>query len=398
MVASVTGMTGPRAPAPANPSAQELHAAFDAPAPMTVGLEEELMLLDPRTLDLTPRAAELLDRTRGDGRFKQELPAAQLEIVSPPLAGAAEAERFLLAARGDLAHAAAGLVRLGAAGVHPFARPEGILNDGTRYERTVAEYGRIASRQLVCGLQVHVAVRGAERALAVYNGLRNRLPELMALAANAPFYAGEDTGLATVRPKICELLPRQGVPPALASWEEFADHLRWGGHAGAVPEPRTWWWELRPHPAYGTLELRVPDAQATAADAGAVVAVVHALAARLAARHDAGKDEPPAAGWRIEQNRWSALSRGSHAELADLDSGLRSAPGERLHALLDELEPAAAGLGAERQLAHARGLAEACGADRQRAAGGPRAAAEWLAERYLDPLPADSTNAGAAPR
>ena len=96
---------------------------------------------------------------------------------------------------------------------------------------------------------------GHARTLAVYNALRSHLPELAALAANAPYYAGRDTGLASVRPKICDLLPRQGVPPAIPSWDAYVSALRWGAAAGALPEPGRWWWELRPHPDHGTLEL-----------------------------------------------------------------------------------------------------------------------------------------------
>jgi carboxylate-amine ligase len=369
--------------AAANPSAAELRAVFDEPAPLTVGIEEELMLLDPGTLDLVPRAREVLGLVEGDERYKLELPAAQLEIMSPPLQNAAIAQEFLLDARRDLAEATSGTVKLAAAGVHPFASTEGALNEGERYDGTAERYGRIARRQLVFGLQVHVAVRGAERALAVYNGLRNHLPEIMALAANAPFYGGEDTGLATVRPKLAELLPRQGVPPAIASWEEFAAELEWGERTGAVPEPRTWWWELRPHPAYGTLEMRVPDAQTTAADAGAIVAVAHALSAHLGEMHDAGETLEPAPSWRIEENRWSALSRGARGEFADLATGHLRPGADRLHTLLDELEPVARRLGAATQLAHARELVEASGADRQRAAGGAREATESLVSGYL---------------
>ncbi len=155
--------------------------------------------------------------------------------------------------------------------MHPFAAPLGELNGGERYDLTADEYGDIARSQLVCALQVHVAVGGADRTLAVYNGLRPWLPLVAALAANAPFHAGRDTGLASIRPKIGEQLPRQGIPPAIGSWEAFAAALAWGAASGAVPEPRRWWWELRPHPAYGTLEVRVPDAQSTVAEAGAVV-------------------------------------------------------------------------------------------------------------------------------
>ena len=365
-------------------TAADIRAAFDAPGPLTVGIEEELMLIDPSTLDLAPKSRDLLERVDGDPRYKLELPAAQLEIVSPPLTSAHAVREFLGTARHDLKHAADGLVRLGGAGVHPFAGPEGELNAGDRYQRTIDEYGRIARRQLVFGLQAHVAVRGADRALAVYNAMRGYLPDLLALAANAPFYGGEDTGLATVRPKVNELLPRQGVPPAIASWEAWADALRWGAALGTVPEARVWWWELRPHPTYGTLEVRVPDTQATVEDAAGVVATIHCLAHWLGERHDAGEPLAAAPTWRIEENRWRALSRGLDGHLADLNTGETAPERDRLHRLLDELAPSAEALTCADELAFARALAEHNGADRQRAAAGgrARAAVEWLIERY----------------
>ena len=202
--------------------------------------------------------------------------------------------------------------------MHPFAAVLGELNAGERYDLTRDEYGDIARSQLVCALQVHVAVGGADAALAVYNGLRPWLPLLAALAANAPFHGGRDTGMASVRPKIGEQLPRQGIPPAIASWDALADALRWGAASGAVPEPRRWWWELRPHPAYGTLEVRVPDAQATVEDAAAVAAVVHALVAWLRERALAGEPLASPDTWRLEENRWRAARWGMDAELADL--------------------------------------------------------------------------------
>jgi glutamate---cysteine ligase / carboxylate-amine ligase len=369
-------------------TAESLTTTFDAPAPFTVGIEEELMLLDPETLDLTPKSAELLERVEGDGRFKLELPAAQFEIASPALKGAADVADFLGPARRDLRQAAAGLAELACSGVHPFAGEEGELNAGERYKRTRREYGGLARRQLVFGLQVHVAVRPAGKALAVYNGLRDYLPELLALAANSPFYRGADTGLAAVRPKLCELLPRQGVPPPLESWDEYAEALAWGRRAGGVPEAAVWWWELRPHPSFGTIEVRVPDAQVTVDDAAAIAATVHALARALAERHDAGEAAPPAASWRIEENRWQALRHGLDGTLADLASGEPAPTRDRLKALLDELEPHAQTLGAGDQLRHARVLARSNGADRQRArygGGGMRALTEWLVEGFALP-------------
>jgi carboxylate-amine ligase len=371
-----------------SPDAAQIRAIFDAPAPLTVGIEEELMLLDPDTLDLAPRAEELRARTGNDGRFKIEMPKAQFEIASPALRDAPAAAEFLLQARRDLAAAGDGLVRLACSGVHPFADEEGPVNAGERYTRVVREYGPMARRQLVFGLQVHVAVRGADRALAVYNGLRLRLPELMALAANAPFYRGQDTGLATVRPKLCQLLPRQGVPPALSSWDEYAGALRWGARAGGVSDPGLWWWELRPHTSFGTLELRVPDAQATVADSAAIVAVVHALAAWLGDRHDQGEREQPAPTWRIEENRWQALRHGLDGSLADLDTGEPAPTRERLRALLDTLAPYARKVGCEHELGGARALAEANGADRQReaqASGGFRGLTEYLVAGFEQP-------------
>jgi len=367
-------------------SAAGLRAAFESVQPFTVGIEEEVMLLDSETLDLAPRAAELLDRVAGDARFKAELPAAQVEIVTEPKRSAAEALDALQAGRRDLARAAEGLARLAVAGTHPFADPEGELSAVKRYDRIRAEYGPIARRQLVAALQVHVAVGGAERALAAYNGLRPYLPELAALGANARFHDGRDTGLASVRPKISELLPRQGVPPALDSWDRFAEELRWGARAGAVAEPRLWWWELRPHPRFGTLEVRVPDAQTTVAEAAGVVGLVHALVASIAERHDAGEELPAAPRWRIEENRWSAARHGVEGAMADLRTGEPEPTRQRLLRLIGDVEPAAARLGSAQALSQARCLVEANGAIRQRTVGrsvGARGLTAWMAERFL---------------
>jgi glutamate---cysteine ligase / carboxylate-amine ligase len=369
------------------PSSDELRAAFDRPAPLTLGVEEELMLLDPETLDLVPHATEVLARLEGDRRFKPELPAAQLEILTSPAARVSEATAALAAGRRDLAAAAGGLVRLAAAGAHPFAAPEGELNRGTRYERTAAEYGDRARRQLVFALQVHVAPGSAGRALAVYNALRSHLPVIAALAANAPFHGGADTGLASVRPTISAQLPRQGVPPMLEGWEDYAAQLAWGAAAGPVADPSAWWWELRPHPRFGTLELRVPDAQTTVAEAGAVAAFVQCLVADLCRRHDVGERLPAVPSWRITENRWWAARDGLDAELADLETGERIPLRASLPEWIERLEPLAAQLGCADELAAAAALARENGAVRQRRmvaeGASPRELTAWLADRWL---------------
>jgi carboxylate-amine ligase len=273
-----------------------------------------------------------------------------------------------------------------------------VLNADERYAHTRAEYGPIAARQLVSALQVHVAVGGADRTLSVYNALRAHLPLVAALAAHAPFYEGADCGLASVRPKLCELLPRQGVPPLIPSWDAFAADLAWGARAGTVLGARTWWWELRPHTVHGTLELRVPDTQATVSDAAAVAAAVHSLVGWLAARHDAGDELAPASSWRIEENRWSACRHGTNGVMADLATGEPQPTLAWLERLLDELVPTADSLGAVAGLAAARRLvrsgggasalrragAEAAGADPDERAIA-RAATRWLARVFADP-------------
>ena len=354
-----------------------LRARFDRSGPLTVGLEEEVLLLDPETLDLAPVAAEVLDRLADPARFKPELPAAQLEIVTAPHENLSGALHELAAGRRALVEASAGLARPAATGLHPFTNPEGELAPNEAYDHTRAEYGRVARLQLVSALQVHVAVGGADRSLAVYNALRSYLPEILALSANAPYIAGEDTGMATARPKINELLPRQGVPPSIASWDEFAEALRWGAAAGNVHSPRTWWWELRPHASYGTLEVRVPDAQTTFEDTAAVAGFVAALIEHLARRHDAGEPLPVLPTWRIEENRWSAARHGIDGTLADLDTGERRPTRDRLLELIDAI-------GAE----DARPLTDRGGAARQRSVAterGMAALGSWLADAFPPP-------------
>jgi len=373
--------------------AEELRAIFDEPAPITVGIEEEAMLLDAETLDLAPVGLAVVAAAADGALLKREAPAGQVEAATEPaadvpaaIAAVAEGRRALLAA------ASAVGVRPACVGVHPFAAGEGELNRSPHYDRAVARYGSFALRQQVASLQVHVCVRGSERALAVYNALRSYLPELAALAANAPFYEGRDTGCASVRPLICTLLPFQGLPPLLHSWQELAEGLAWAG------DEASWWWEMRPHRAHGTLELRVPDAQASLADAEAVAAVCHALATWLAERFDAGERLPAVPTWMIAENRLSAARLGIAGTMRDLETGEDVVTIEHLGRLLDVLAPVGDRIGCGAGIARARELlAEGGGATKLRAAaadGDLRAATAWLAERYQDePLASQSGSA-----
>jgi carboxylate-amine ligase len=351
----------------------QLRATFDAPAPFTIGLEEEVLLGHPETLELVPAGAEVVARA-ADPRIKLELPAAQVELMTRPHHSVADAIAELRELREKLAGAAAGIARPLAAAVHPTAPAHGLLNAGGRYDAIGDEYASIAHRQLVCALQVHVAVGGADRTLAVYNALRARLPLIAALAAAAPFHEGVDTGLASIRPVISAMLPRQGMPPAIPSWEAWLQELEWGARAGVGTDEGRWWWELRPHRTHGTLELRVPDVQPTLEAAAAVATTVHALVRHLAGVSDGGADVPT---WRLEENRWSALRHGVEGEMADLETGERRPTRELLDALLVGIEPHADG-----GLDAARALVERNTAIALRAQGVDRAAS-WLADRFL---------------
>jgi len=362
---------------------EAIRRAFEHPQPFTLGLEEELMVVDPGTLDLVPSADEALELVPGDVRFAKELRAAQLEIVTPVCMTAADACRELSAARRDLCDALDGRLRLLASGMHPFSTNYGAITHGERYAQIADEYAWAAKRSLVCGLHIHVALAGAERSLAVYNALRSYLPELAALGANSPFFEGREADMASVRPKFNEVYPRSGIPPAFERWEEFVDYLAWGRAGGLFPDASHLWWEMRPHPVHGTLEIRVLDAQTRVEDSAAIAAVVQALVAMLAARYDVGEPLPRHPSHRIAENAWRAYRYGVHGWLVDLDDGARIPTRDRLGGLLEELEPYAAPFAAAEQIEEARILLAGNGADRQRyvfARGGSVELARWLAD------------------
>jgi glutamate---cysteine ligase / carboxylate-amine ligase len=368
-------------------SAAALREAFDKPRPFAVGVEEEIMLLDPGSLDLLPDARELLEEMRLDPRFKTELPASQIEIATSPASTLALVQEELFQARRLLAERLGGRALLAVAGMHPFSGPSGLVTDSERYRHTLSRYGPVARQQLVCGLHVHLGISGADRVLRVYNEMRNYLPEIAALAANAPIFLGRDTELASIRPQIAGMMPRQGVPPALPSWEWLAEELEWGRTGGSLSRFGEWWWEMRPNIAFGTLEIRVPDAQTTVTDAIAVSAVVTALALWISERIDIDPVSEPVPEWRISENRWSAARFGVDGFLADPRTGRRRRTRDRLLELIEATAPAA-GTVAGDGLLHALRLLERGPAARQREvlrASGAQGVAEWLAERFLEP-------------
>jgi carboxylate-amine ligase len=344
---------------------------------LTLGLEEEVMLLDPHTLELAPAVEQALLLLGGDPRFVRELRSAQLELVTRPAPDVHAAACQLARARLTLAERLEPGLAFAAAGTHPWSSDWGELPEGERYEAIAKEYPSAPEQALPCGMHVHLAVAGADRTLAVYNALRSYLPELAALGANAPFLDGADTGLASVRPGLMRGMLRVGVPPAFATWEELAAYVSWGRRGGLFPDASHLWWQLRLHLGLGTLELRVFDAQTRVQDAAAIAGVCQALVADLASRHDSGERLPVHDTHRIAENEWRATRYGVRGFLVDLDTGRRVPTRERLAALLERLGPAAGRLGAGDALLAAATLLADAGADRQR----------YVAEEYgLDGL------------
>lgn len=359
-----------------------LRAAFDQPAEVTIGVEEEFFVVDRASGDVTWVAPALCSHL-ADARFKTELPAAQLEHMTVPhrtLDGLAAALRT---ARSALVAGADGL-GFASAGTHPTAPLIDSVPDQPHYREMLAEHPWSARQQMVAALQVHVAVGPAPVAVAVHDALRSYLPDLLALSAASPFSNGRDTGLAAVRPLIATMLPRQGVPPAWGSWERYAQTRTWWEHAG-VTEERRIWWEARLRPAFGTIEVRVADGQPTSAQAAALATLIAGLACRLAQRARDGEPLAVHPTERIAENRWRAVRDGRSALLADLDSGDLEPLERRIQRLCEDVAPVVEGLGGSGLLAGVSDLLRSNGADQQRAAAeghGAQGAARWLAEVF----------------
>ncbi|HEY9333801.1 MAG TPA: glutamate-cysteine ligase family protein [Kribbella sp.] len=347
-----------------------VRSVFDRTVAGTIGLEEEILLVRRDSWLPAPAADVVADI--GDPRVKQELPSCQVEIATSVHTSAVDAVGELRWGRARIAAACAADVVPIAAAVHPLADLPVALAPTDRADGLKARYGEMIGRQLVSSVQIHLAFGDADCTLGVYHALRDLLPELAALAGAAPFAAGRDTGLCSVRPIIASELPRQGVPPIIASWTQFAEDLKWAVQ-GRESE---WWWELRPHIRYGTLELRVLDVQATSDRTEAIVRFVSALVARLTDLYYRGELAPPAPTWRIAENRWAALRHGVRGELLDLRTGTARSTSRCLYDLIDAAEPYAPG-----DLDDVRALVADPPVEQLRSLG-PHKLMPWLAEVF----------------
>src|SRR5918997_79925 len=330
---------------------------FGATPAYTVGVEEEFQLVDPASHKLVPAIEAVLAAREAAGvpedSVASELSASCVEMRSPIYDTVAELATELPALRRrvrDLAEVAG--ARLAASGSHPFseatAQP---ITAKERYRKVDKEMGWTARMQAIYGLHVHVAVPDAERAIRAVNALSRHVPLFVALSANSPFWGGSDTRLSSVRVKIFNLVPRSGLPPRFRSWEDFEGYVDALVGAGSIPDYSLCWWDVRPHPRLGTVELRAPDAQTEAARTASLAALAQCLVV-------AADEQPPENPLFIEENKWRATRYGLDARLHDFSSGRSATAREAARHLVKVLHPVSQDLGCEAELEGVLEIAE----------------------------------------
>lgn len=336
--------------------AEDVRRLFDEGRDLTVGIEEEFQLLDSESLELTGRFEEL--RRLADARFAAPLVVGELiqseaEVKTDPGETFADARADLWRRRLALARAADELgMRLGSTGVHPYSLWEDQqFIDSPHYQRVVAGLQYVAWTNNTFGMHVHVGVRGADRAIAVCDAFRTYLPTLLALSASSPFHRGYRTGLHTTRAQVfLRSFPRCGIPDAYGDWEAYADYAEFLYGTGSVREPTQIWWTLRAHHLYGTMEVRIADAQPLFADSIGLAGLTVALVGDLMERHDRGEQLPVYAGRFLEENRWRAVRNGLSGELIDLETGRPEPAVDAVRRLVARAESRAAELGVTAEL------------------------------------------------
>jgi carboxylate-amine ligase len=341
----------------------DLGGAFGSGDPFTIGVEEELFLVDPVTGHQANTSAAVKDRLGPvDGTVERELHACQVELITDVCRSAGDAVDMLDGLRRAVVATGAGLL---GSGTHPSAlEGEADITDKERYER-IRELLGDAVATPVGGLHIHVGMPDAETAIRTFNGLRLHLPLLQALAANSPFRHGRDTGLASAREVTIRGWPRSGVPRAMRDFDDFAVASRRLARAADVPDYTWFWWKLRPHPRLGTVEVRALDAQGSLQDTAALVALTHCLARQVALEPEPSPQTPSEV---IEEGMFRAARFGVDARLPDHDGRLRPLR-DVLGEVLDRVADHAEDLGCAAQLALLTPLLDCGGgAGRQRAA------------------------------
>jgi carboxylate-amine ligase len=355
---------GPAVDAPAVPG----WAQWRASSPYTVGLEEEVMLLDPREWTLAQRIDEVLPRLPPAlaAQVTAETHGAAIELASRPHDTAGAAGREIATLRAVLADqlAAMGLCAA-SAGTHPCAVwHETRISAGERYQFVYGSMRELARREPTFALHVHIGVANADDAIVLHNRLRAHLPLLLALSANSPFWQGRDTGLASARTPLFQAFPRTGIPRAFDSYADYVEAVDLLVRCEAFPEPTFLWWDVRPQPRFGTVEVRVMDAQTTPDETTALAALLQSVA-RLELEEGYAPPQLVEATEVLDENRFLAARDGMDAELIDPVAERRVPARKLLAELLDAARPHARALGCAAELDRVATLAAVPGAVRQ---------------------------------
>src|SRR5918996_151282 len=330
---------------------------FDQATDFTIAVEEEFALLDPESLDLVSRFEEVQAAARGtalEDHLVGELIASEVEIrtgrqetfaaVPPAMAERRSQLQSLVEPMGIL---------LGATGTHPWAdwKAQRII-DTPHYRQNDELLRYVVWRNNTFGLHVHVAINGPDRVIAVLNGMRNFLPEILALSASSPFVENVNTGLHSARTQIfTRFFPRCGVPDAFGSWREYEGFVRFLYDTGSITEHTQMWWSVRPHLSFPTIEIRVADGQPELAEAQSLAAFAASLVASVARAYDEGAPVEPLEHRLIEENFWRAIRHGLSGELIDFERRAPIPARQRLEELVEWVLPAAEEIGAAPYLA-----------------------------------------------
>jgi carboxylate-amine ligase len=347
---SITGLEGVR-------SGSVLDHSFGAGAPYTIGVEEEYQLLDGESFDLVQHIESMLAEVTGhelEARIAAELMQSVLEISTPVCRTAGDVLDWLTTLRGYVTGIAQHKgFRVGSAGTHPFSLFERQrITAKDRYRALIDQLQYVARRELIFGMHVHVAVDDPEKAIQVVNGLLPQLAPLLALSASSPFWRGEPTGLASSRQMVFSAFPRSGPPPRFRDYADYADVVGRLERSGCIADYTHIWWDIRLHPRFGTVEIRVCDAVTRVEDAVAIAAYCQALVKQLSERYEAGEEIPSYHRILTSENKWLTARYGLEAPVMDLATGRRNrVPVSRLiRRTVSELVPHARELGSEREL------------------------------------------------
>ena len=330
---------------------------FDTGTDFTVAVEEEFALVDPETLDLVNRFEEVKAAAVGtslEPNLVGELIASEVEVKTGKCETFADVPAALVERRAELSALVEPMgLALAATGSHPWADwKEQRIIDTPHYRVNNQLLQYVVWRNNTFGLHVHIGVRGADRAVAVHDGMRRLLPELLALSASSPFAEGVDTGLHSARTQIfTKFFPRCGVPDAYRDWDTMDAYVRFLYETGSVTEPTQLWWSIRPHLEFPTIEVRIMDGQPDPNDAIAVAALTISIAARVARAIDEGEPLLELPHRLIEENMWRAIRHGLSGQLIDFERGEAASARKRLEQVLEWVRPVADEIGASGYLA-----------------------------------------------